>query len=84
MGAEGHSPHLAVTWVGVGPGDILHFHGTDVGIHGEPCSTAPGHAAPEYVGVYLPDAQGAVAQRGLAGYRAWGHSTEHARTCEKQ
>ena len=61
LGAEGHSPHLAVTWVGGGPGDILHFHGTDVGIHGEPCSIAPGDAAPEYVGVYLPDAQGAVA-----------------------
>ena len=61
LGAEGHSSHLAVTWVGVGPGDILHFHGTDVGIHGEPCTRVPGHAAPEYVGVYLPDAQGAFA-----------------------
>ena len=56
LGAEGHSPHLGVTSVGGGPGDILHFRGTDVGTHGEPCSIAP-----EYVGVYLPDAQGAIA-----------------------
>lgn len=32
-----------------------------MGIHGEPCITVPGYAAPEYVGVYLQACQGAIA-----------------------
>ena len=71
LGAEGQGPHLAVTGVGAGPGDVLHIPGTDVGIHGEPCIAVPGNAALEYVGVYLPERQGTVTGA------AHGHGVTH-------